>query len=134
MPKVSQWLPNPVVKLLLDNWQISDITTFESGAPQGVSFSDSPSVNFVGGLRRAGSRIAQRVQRGRLPPLQIANIGDAPQSPISGPGVNNWNTSLYKNFVVHESIRVQFRLIEEVNRRVAFREINTIFDPVSRSI
>jgi hypothetical protein len=138
VPKVSQFLPNPVVKLLLDNWQIADITTFESGAPQGVSFSESPSVNFVGGgdgvrVLMVGNPNLPKSQRtfneyfntaafaepvpmspsacnaAGCPPLQIANIGDAPQSPIFGPGVNNWNTSLYKNFVVHESFRVQFR-------------------------
>jgi len=42
-------LPNPVVKALFDGWQVSDITTLKSGARQGISFSESPSVNFLGG-------------------------------------------------------------------------------------
>ena len=46
---------------------------------------------------------------GVCPALTLANIGDAPQMPIRGPGVNNWNTSLFKNFDVKERLHFQFR-------------------------
>ena len=40
---------------------------------------------------------------------QIANLGNMPLYPFRGPGVNNWNTSLFKNFSIRERLRVQFR-------------------------
>src|SRR5690348_8916188 len=43
------------------------------------------------------------------PPVTIANIGDAPATQFRGPGVNNWNTSLFKNFIIHERFRFQLR-------------------------
>ncbi len=35
------------------------------------------------------------------PPPTLANIGDMPAMAIRGPGVNNWNTSVFKNFHIH---------------------------------
>jgi hypothetical protein len=37
------------------------------------------------------------------------SYGNFPRNSIYGPGVNNWNFSLYKNFKVSESSRVQLR-------------------------
>lgn len=51
VPKLSRWLPNPVVKALFDGWQISDITSFISGRPEEITMTTSPNVNdlFAGG-------------------------------------------------------------------------------------
>ena len=43
------------------------------------------------------------------PALTILNIGDAANTQFRGPGVNNWQTSLFKNFTVKEHYRCQFR-------------------------
>jgi hypothetical protein len=40
------------------------------------------------------------------PPISIANIGDAPQYQFRGPGVNNFNTFLYKRFNIAREGRV----------------------------
>ncbi len=139
IPKLSRLLPNPVVKALFDGWQISDITSFIAGAPMGVSMSTSPSVNFTGGGDGArpimignpvlsGSKrtidtwfnaaaYAEPVPLGTgglcpatgCPALTILNIGDAANTQFRGPGVNNWQTSLFKNFTVKEHYRCQFR-------------------------
>jgi hypothetical protein len=37
------------------------------------------------------------------------SIGNAPSSVIRGPGINNWNASLFKNFKVREKLKAQFR-------------------------
>ena len=59
-----------------------------------------------GRVRRADRDFAQRLQRAGCPPVSIANIGDMPAMAIRGPGVNNWNTSLFKNFRVKERLQL----------------------------
>ena len=39
----------------------------------------------------------------------MANIGDMPYTSVRGPGVNNWNTSAFKNFTLKERFRFQLR-------------------------
>ncbi len=139
VPKVSRWMnQNKVAAAILDGWQVSDITSFISGAPLGISMGTSPSVNFTGGgdpirALMVGNPSLSGSARGfnswynvaafaeptpinpksctasGCPAITVQNIGDAPTSPIRGPGVSNWNTSLFKNFRIHERFRFQFR-------------------------
>jgi hypothetical protein len=138
VPDAGLLLYSKAVSAILGGWQVSDITTFESGAPQGISFSESPSVNFLGGGDPARTLIVgnpnlpsgQRTfnewfntstfaepvpvspsacNAAGCPSPQLVNLGDAPESPIRGPGVNNWNTSLYKDVMIKERVRAQFR-------------------------
>jgi hypothetical protein len=44
------------------------------------------------------------------PAVTIANIGDMPAMAMRGPGVNNWNTSLFKNFRLKERYHFQLRM------------------------
>jgi hypothetical protein len=138
VPKLSRLLPNPVVRAVFDGWQIADITSFISGKPLGITMSTSPSVNFTGGGDGArplmvGNPNLPSSQRtfdqwfnvaafaepiaidpktctsSGCPPITIANIGDMPSLPIRGPRRNNWNTSVFKNFVIRERLQFQFR-------------------------
>lgn len=140
VPKLSRFMPNRFVRAVFDNWQVSDITTFESGAPLSVSYANASgtSINYVGGgdgwrALEVGNPVVPSGQRSvsewfntaafvapiavnpatcttsGCPPITWANFGDAPQSPIRGPGVNNWNTSLFKNFIIKERYRFQLR-------------------------
>jgi hypothetical protein len=138
VPRLSKLLPNPLVKAIFDGWQISDITTFESGQPLAVTLSTNPSVNFTGGGDGArpvlvANPILPSDQRtfyqyfnvaafkeptpidpksctaSGCPPITIANIGNMPTMPIRGPGVANFNTSLFKNVMVKERLAFQLR-------------------------
>jgi outer membrane receptor protein involved in Fe transport len=138
VPRLSRIAPNRVVRAIFDNWQLSDITSFISGAPLSITMDTSPSVNFTGGGDGArplmvGNPNLPAGQRSfnqwfnvgafaeptpmnpaactsaGCPPITIANIGDMPEKPIRGPGVNNWNASLFKNFIIKERFRFQFR-------------------------
>jgi hypothetical protein len=139
VPKLSKLLPNPIIKAVFDGWQLSDITSFISGAPLAVSIGTSPSVNFVGGgdgsrpimLANPNLPSGQRsvntwynvaafgepvpVAPGSCtsagcPALTIQNIGDMPAMPIRGPGVNNFQTSVFKNIRIKERLNVQLRM------------------------
>ncbi len=138
VPKLSRWFPNPVVRALFDGWQVSDITSFISGTPQEISMTTSPTINFVGGgdgVRpiMSGNPILPKDKRtfdeyfntaaftmptavtpatctnSGCPPITWANFGNMPRTPIRGPGIGNWNTSLFKNFTVKERFRFQLR-------------------------
>jgi hypothetical protein len=153
IPRLSRLLPNPVVKAVFDGWQISDITSFISGQPLAVSMSTSPAVNFVGGASGDGVRpimvgnpILPSDQRtfdryfntaAFAEPIPLTpgltsysptwiNYGNMPRFALRGPGTNNWNTSLFKNFRIKERMNVQFRA-EAYNtfNHTQFNSVNT---------
>jgi len=135
VPKLSRFVHNKIVGAVFDGWQISDITSFISGAPSTISMTTSPSVNFTGGgdptralmignpkgpqtfdewfnIGAFAEPIAvnpKNCTNSGCPPMTYLNFGDAPQMPIRLPGVNNWNTSLFKNFNIRERLHFQFR-------------------------
>jgi hypothetical protein len=138
VPKASNLVHNKLVGALFDGWQVSDITTFESGAPLGVTIGTSPSVNFLGGGDAARavmvgnpvlSDSAQNFNswfnvaayaeptpinpksctNAGCPPVTFLNLGDSGNVQFRGPGVANFNTSLFKNFSIKERFRFQFR-------------------------
>jgi hypothetical protein len=138
IPRLSRVLPNPVVRAVFDGWQLSDITSFLPGSPLSVTMNTSPTVNFFSegdGARPLlvgnpnlphGQRsvttwfnqsafaepipiTAAQCASGACPPITWANFGNTPRGVIRGPGRNNWNTSIFKNFRITEKLRAQFR-------------------------
>jgi hypothetical protein len=129
-------------KAALNGWQISGITTFQSGAPLGISPSyvstsnGGPASNDVTGstdtawrVIMTGNPILPRDQRSvnaafntnavaavpwqacQVPNAPAVCWGNAPKDMFRGPGINNWDASLYKNFNLHgERVRGQFRV------------------------
>jgi hypothetical protein len=39
----------------------------------------------------------------------VGTIGNAARTLLRGPGINNWDVSLYKNFPIRERVRLQLR-------------------------
>jgi hypothetical protein len=138
VPRLSRLLPNPVIKAVFDGWQISDVTSFIPGSALSVSMTTSPTVNFFSGGDGArplmiGNPNLPKDQRtftqwfnvaafaepipitaaqcasGTCPAITFGNIGNTPPGIIRGPGRNNWNTSIFKNFRVRERLNIQFR-------------------------
>ncbi len=136
LPRASNLMHSAVVKGVLDNWQISGIATFQSGAPLGISTSYSPSQDITGSPSDASSRVIlignpvlPKDQHVDLHAFNTAAIaapsyaacenanpspqcaGTAPKDVFRGPGINNWDMSLFKNFVLRgERLRGQFRV------------------------
>ena len=135
VPRLSRILPNRFVRTVFDGWQVYDVTSFISGAPMTISMGTSPSVNFTGGGDPARALMVgnpngpktfdqwfnvaafaepapvdpKTCTASGCPPMTWLNFGNAPQMPIRGPGVNNWNTTLVKNFSVRERFKFTFR-------------------------
>jgi hypothetical protein len=130
---------NRVVKTVFDGWQISDITQYiPTGGPLNITMSTSPTVNFfsegdgarpllvgdpnLSGSERTANRwfnagafaepiplTAAQCASGTCPAISWTNIGNTPQGVLRGPGRNNWNTAIFKNFKISERFNAQFR-------------------------
>ena len=107
----------------LNGWQLSGITSFVSGQPLGVAYSVAGFTNITGsptdGARIVvtGNPVLPKSERTfsrnfrtevfRMP--ERGSIGNAAKRLIRGPGINNWNATVLKNFKVYERVRLQFR-------------------------
>ena len=113
---------NLVLKGVFNDWQISGIGSFVSGAPLGIGYSNVTAVDITGSTH--GSRIVVlenpvlpksertferffRTDVFRVP--AVGTIGNSAKTLIRGPGINNWDLSLFKTFPVRERVRFQLR-------------------------
>ncbi len=134
-------LANPVFKVILNDWQISGITSLTSGAPQVVA--QSAAVSDVGkyAVQGAGATTVNRQitgSEGWAPrPVLTCNPNLSPGSrtlgafidtscfqpaakgsmgmdsvvrPFRGPGLNNWDLSVFKKILVGKSEERFFQL------------------------
>jgi hypothetical protein len=114
----------PVARLVLNGWMLNGIASFISGAPLGIGYATTTSTDITGSPTD-GARIVV-LSNPVLPKDQRTfsknfrtdvfalpakgTIGDAATTLIRGPGVNNWDVSLFKNFPVRgDKMRLQFR-------------------------
>jgi len=131
-----------LAKAALDGWQISGITSFQSGQPLSVIFFGDPAGVGLFGKERP-NQIANPLVAGPVPsnpdprcsttisqggtaadrvhtretwfnPCAFAfqtpgTFGNAHRGSLRGPHAQNWDLSLMKNFVLHESNSLQFR-------------------------
>ncbi len=131
IPGMSKHLgDNAVAKQVLDGWEVSGITSFLSGSPLGIGYSLVQGSDIIGA---SGSGIDSRVVLTGNPVLPKSDrtfaryfdtsvvrpptraelgIGNAAKDLIRGPGTNNWDISLFKNFVFGRegAFRLQYRL------------------------
>lgn len=128
LPNVSKYWDNAATRIGLDGWELSGVTTFQSGAPLGLGYTLTKSVDLTGGTGNgvdsrsvlvadpnakapAGQWFNVDAVKAPLPGYSIDGIGNASKAPIYGPGLNNWDISLFKNFKLgsNEARRLQFR-------------------------
>jgi hypothetical protein len=138
-PKLARgMLNNVVMRGVLDGWQISGITTFQSGTPIRLRFSgDLPTTNnavawfgtdafnsagegqsvgpitpiYLGNPLKGGSTLGDKILD--INALAIPAFGDTgPTQPpfyIRTPSRSNWDVSFFKNFQISEAQKFQFR-------------------------
>ncbi|HXG35159.1 MAG TPA: carboxypeptidase regulatory-like domain-containing protein [Bryobacteraceae bacterium] len=129
LPAASKRWNHGVARWALDGWQISGIASFITGGPLGFGYSFVTARDITGA---AGAGVGSRVKLTGNPNLPKSErtvtrhfrtevvappdaatfgIGNAPKDPIRGPGVNNWDLSLFKNFRLgrSETRRLQLR-------------------------
>jgi hypothetical protein len=114
------WKP---LGVLLDSWQLSGITTFQSGAPF------TPTFTTTDGQDITGSAIGPRITVTGNPNLSkgdktflrnfntdvfqrtpLRGFGNAGNGLLRGPGINNWDIGVTKRFPLWSEARfLQFR-------------------------
>lgn len=110
---------NAFARSVLGGWEVTGITRFWSGFPLGLT---SPgNQGTLGGTVRpdyiGGATSASGSRRGN--PLWLNNaafarpldgvIGNLRRNALRGPGINNWDFSIFKNTNIGERVRTQLR-------------------------
>jgi hypothetical protein len=136
LPGVSRFTSNPLMHGAFDGWQLAGTTRFVSGAPlywktttsAGNSNSSFGTGDLVDGVDLVGGGDGWRpvvVGNATLPANQrtfgqwfntaafarppAGTVGNAGSVVARGPGINNWNMSLFKNFKFGHNRNIQFR-------------------------
>ena len=109
LPKASRALPGSVTRWVLDDWRLSGVTSFASGTPLGIALSTVDGADITGGgdgvrvnvLGKAQLAHGDRAQTRWFNPTVFGrpvkgDPGNAPKDVFRGPGVSNWNATLFK--------------------------------------
>ncbi len=113
-----------VLRGVLNGWELSGITTFASGAPLSVGYTTTTAVDISGtpdlrprivvtgdpNLPKGQQTFDQFFNTGVFQLPAVGTIGNTGRTVIRGPGLNNWDTALAKNFTVYERLTLQLRL------------------------
>jgi len=123
IPKPGKKWHNALVHQALDNWQLAGFGAFVSGMPSGVGYTTTDGANITGGGDGARIDVTGKAALGYgdrsfyqwfntsvfARPAK-GDHGNAPKDVIRGPGINNWDLSLFKNFPLRSEARhFQFR-------------------------
>ncbi len=117
LPKLTDRVGLRAAHALADGWEISGVTRMSSGGPFTPSYSLINSLPTPTGstsetarpqVLDANAPLAQRF--GPAPQGPPASIGNLGKNTIIGPGVNNWDLSLYRTVKFTERINAQLRL------------------------
>lgn len=116
---------NAVGHFLVDGWQISGLTVFQTGTPYSVGFSIPGSSNqILTGSYTEGARIHlignpradinggpySLINPNAFAPPVHGDLGlGAPVNYLTGPGINDWDMSLQKTFLMKERFRIEMR-------------------------
>jgi hypothetical protein len=123
LPQVGTRLGVRPAKWVLDGWELSGVTTLQTGAPFTPSFSSSAGVDTSGSSDAARINV---ISNPNLPSSQrtfsrefdtaafalpaVGTLGNAGQNIMYGSGVNNWDLSVTKRFrIFSESRTLSFR-------------------------
>lgn len=157
MPKASRRWNNLFTRWVLDYWEVSGINSFISGAPLGIGYSLVNNLDVTGAsgagvdsrviltgdpVLPKGERTPQRAFRTevvRPPDLSNFGVGNASKNSIRGPGINNWDISIFKNFPLGKegARRFQFRCeLYNAFNHTQFSGVNTgaRFDPTGNQV
>ena len=125
LPKIGSHWSNPFTRQVLDNWQLTGLVSFISGAPQAVSLTTTDGADISGSATAAEAPRVDVAGKAEIPkgdrgqyrffntdafarPAR-GTLGNAAKYSLRGPGINNWDMGLYKNIVVKERYRLQLR-------------------------
>jgi len=101
---------------LLQGWQISGITNFQTGNPFSIGISPDRAGTGAGGQRAdvvapltVAKTMAQWFSTSSFALPALGRFGNSGRDIIVGPGINNWDLSFSKRTEIRENIALQFR-------------------------
>jgi len=109
-----------VTNAVVGGWQISSILTFQTGTPSDVilgydsgnrgynSPPDRPNSSGVD-LARSGDNPNQFFNTAAFARVTAGTLGNVGRNTLIGPGIVNWDLSVFKTFVIREQQQLQFR-------------------------
>jgi hypothetical protein len=109
---------NALARTLVGGWEVSGIVTIESGTPLNIGLTGDQGGNGIGGTNRPDKTGAlsaphtkqQWITGSAFAAPAVGDWGTLGHNAIDGPGRDNWNLSLFKNFVFSEARGSQFEL------------------------
>jgi hypothetical protein len=115
------------VRAIVNNWQISGIATFSTGAPVGVGYtlvsaadlsgtpSISPRIVVTGNPVLSGGEqtFSQAFRTSVFQMPTVGTLGTMSRTLLTGPGINNFDVSIFRNIPlykerVHAQLRCEF--------------------------
>lgn len=112
-------------RAILGGWQVSGVTMFQTGSPFNIGYSvtgvsqqnitgsstEGARVYWLGNPMTGESSPYNRMNGNKVAPPAVGSIGlESGYNRFYGPGTNNWDLSLQKEFGVKEKVRFQFRV------------------------
>jgi Carboxypeptidase regulatory-like domain len=151
LPKASKLWANAVIRHAFDDWHLSGISTFGTGTPLGITVTTTDNADITGGgdgVRAVMVAAAQLSHGDRnfyhwFNTASVARpakgtFGNAARAVLWGPGVNNWDATLMKNFPLRSEsrfFRIRWELYNMFNH-TQFNGVNTTarFDPTGNQV
>jgi len=121
----SRFGSNGFLHALADGWQLSGANRIMSGAPYAISYSIPGVTSYMitgndqnGRIRFVGDTLAgtdnspyKRLNGAAFAPPQPGSIGmESARLTHYGPGMNNWDLSVEKTFMIKEKLRLRMRV------------------------
>jgi len=111
---------NKAANHIIGGWQVNAIVTFQVGFPMTISASDVGGLNDTFGTNRADlvgdanasitPTIAKWFNTQAFKQPAAGFLGNSGRGILNLPGLNNWDTGLFKSFRFTEQLSLQFRL------------------------
>jgi hypothetical protein len=112
---------NRVVDAFIGGWQLNGIVTFQRGFPMTITAADVGGLNdtqntnradIVGDTRPSGFEptISKWIPTEAFRQPAAGFLGNSGRGILRAPGINNWDTGLFKNFRFTERVSTQLRL------------------------
>jgi hypothetical protein len=109
----------PVVKDIVGGWELSGVTEFQVGQPLAITqanlnadteFTEAQRPNGAGLPVFSGSQtLAKWFNTANYSLAPEGTLGTSARFPLHGPGLENWDLALQRNFIIHERVKLQFR-------------------------
>ena len=151
LPKIAARMHMRPARWVVDDWQVSGITSFISGAPFTPTFSTTTGIDISGStesarinvledptLSKADKTFYRTFNTSAFALPAVGTFGNAGIGILRGPGINNWDMSAAKRFpLFSESRWIQFRLeLFNAWNHTQFATINSAaqFNPAGQQV